>query len=295
MRSARNPILKMAMATPAQSVRFLASRPEQAAQGPLMGVEEFTKMLNEINQKDGLPTMGGDETEEERAARIAKLRAQSVAAPTTLDRVVKLELLEKETPEKVKEIWHAYHRAKYCLAGVIDRDGFFPIFDKISQLPTFAVPLLRKNGGIEFFFFQQTGNLWLFTPLALYKQQGTSAKPCFTVAFYKELSDPPHSLILMRSNLDPEFLDIMEGQFLINRVQASYLDPVLYKVVQDFHNSPDTFDWSRLLTDLPAGGATEPHVHGPNCNHGHDHEHDHGHVHGPGCNHDHGDGHGHKH
>ncbi len=43
---------------------------------------------------------------------------------------------------------------------------------------------------------------------------------------------------------------------------------------------------------------TEPHVHGPDCNHGHDHDHaahdhshahDHGggHVHGPWCNHGH--------
>lgn len=33
----------------------------------------------------------------------------------------------------------------------------------------------------------------------------------------------------------------------------------------------------------------QPHVHGPDCNHGHDHhhDHDHGHVHGPHCNHGH--------
>lgn len=244
-------------------------------------------MLNEINEKDGLPTTGEHESGEERAARIAKLRAQAVAAPADLNRVVKMELLQKETPEKVKEIWHAYHRARFCLAGVIERDAFFPIFDKISELPTFAVPLLRKNGGVEFFFFQQAGTTWLFTPLALYKQQGANAKPCFTVAFYKELSDPPHGLVLMRSNIDPEVLDLMEGQFLINRVQASYLDPALYKVVQDFHKQPETFDWSRLLVDLPVGGEAEPHVHGPGCNHDHDHDHghQHEHVHGLGCNH----------
>ncbi|MFJ4156033.1 SEC-C metal-binding domain-containing protein [Pseudomonas sp. NPDC089752] len=31
----------------------------------------------------------------------------------------------------------------------------------------------------------------------------------------------------------------------------------------------------------------QPHVHGPDCNHGDDHHHDHGHVHGPHCNHGH--------
>lgn len=267
-----------------------------------MGMAEFTTMLNEINKKDGLPTTGETESATDRAERISKLRAQTVNVPADLDRIVRLELLQKEEPEKVKEIWHAYHRAKYCLAGIIEPDGFFPIFSKIAEYPTFAVPLLRKNGGVEFFFFQQVNNTWLFTPLALYKQQGANAKPCFVVGFYKELSAPPHKLVLMRSHLDPEFLDLTEGQFLINRVQASYLDPALHKIVQDFHHQSNSFDWSRLLVDIPVGGnpVDAGHVHGPGCNHDHGHHghhHTHEHVHGPGCNHgheDHGNGSGSK-
>lgn len=252
-------------------------------------------MLKEINEKDGLPT-AGEETADERAARIAKLRAQTVGTPTVLDRVVKLELLQKETPEKVREIWHTYHKSRYCIAGVIERDQFYPIFTKISEMPSFAVPLMKKNGGVEFFYFQQVENMWLFTPLSQWKLHGASARPCFTVVFYTELAGD-HGLVLMRSNIDPEHLDIMESQFLINRVQAAYLDPVHYAIVTDFHKNPATFDWSRLLLDLPVGGeGSEPHVHGPNCNHDHDHDHDHHshnhaheqeHVHGPNCNHGH--------
>lgn len=46
----------------------------------------------------------------------------------------------------------------------------------------------------------------------------------------------------------------------------------------------------RKLTKLKKQGAFEPHIHGPNCNHGHHHHHDepeHEHVHGEHCNHDH--------
>jgi hypothetical protein len=270
------------------SVRSYAVRPEQTVDGPLMGVEEFSKLLNDINVKDGLAT-GEGETAEARAERIAKLRSMTVSVPPVLDRVVKLELLQKETPEKVKEIWQAYHKSKFCISGVIASDQFYPIFTKISELPTFAVPVLRKNGGVEFFFFQQLENMWLFTPLSAWKAQGVSAKPCFTVVFYTELASD-HGIVLMRSNIDPEILDVMEGQFLINRVQGSYLDPTQHQIVKDFHANPTTFDWSRLLIDLPVAGdaAETEHVHGPNCNHDHDHD-TAEHVHGPNCNH------GHKH
>jgi len=45
----------------------------------------------------------------------------------------------------------------------------------------------------------------------------------------------------------------------------------------------------RKLKKLKKAGAFDPHVHGPNCNHGHhhDHGHEHEHVHGPDCDHDH--------
>lgn len=268
---AQNPLFKL---KPICSVRFYNVRPENTVDGPLMGLDEFSKLIQDINKKDGIDS-SANETPEQKAERLSKLRALTVPAPSVLDRVVKLELLQKETTEKVKEIWQAYHKSKYCVSGIIPRDQFFPIFQKIEALPTFAVPLLRKDGGIEFFFFQQVGNMWLFTPLSAWQAHGASAKPCFSVAFYTELADD-HQIVLMRSNVDPEILDIMECQFLINRVQASYLDPVQYQIVKDFHENPTTFDWSRLLIDLPgAGGSAAPHVHGPNCSHDHDHDHDH--------------------
>jgi len=244
-----------------------------------MNLEEFSSLLKEINEKDGLST-GPTEESSDRAARIAKLRVQTVSTPPVLDRVVKLELLQKETPEKVREIWHSYHKSRFCIAGVIERNQFYPIFTKISEMPSFAVPLLKKMGGVEFFYFQQVENMWLFTPLSQWKLHGAAARPCLSVAFYTELAEQ-HGLVLMRSHIDPEFLDIMESQFLINRIQAAYLEPAHFAIVKDFHESPSTFDWSRLLLDLPVSGQSETHVHGPHCNH------DHEHVHGPDCNHDH--------
>ncbi len=43
----------------------------------------------------------------------------------------------------------------------------------------------------------------------------------------------------------------------------------------------------RKLKKMKKMGYFEPHVHGPDCNHGHDHdhEHEHAHVHGEHCNH----------
>lgn len=286
--------------TISQAVQRSFAKKPSLNDAPLMSLDEFSKLLSDINKKDGLEAKSEAE-EEQKRQQIEKLRKMTVSVPASLEKVVRLELFQQETPEKVKEIWHDYHRSRYCLAGVIDYPQFLTIHQKVAQYPTFAVPMLRRNGGVEFFFFQQVENYWLFTPLAQYKLHGTKATPVFSVVFYTELSDEK-GVVLMRSKIDPEFMDIMEAQFLVNRVQASYLDPTLHAVVVDFHSRPEDFDWSRLLIDIPVSGEAtaeqaQEHVHGPNCNH--DHDHDHGHVHGPNCNHGHGDHgghhHGHKH
>lgn len=252
-----------------------------------MDVEAFTDLLNEINAKDGLPTVGKEASEEEpkaRLSKIEKLRSLTVRTPPKLEHVVNMDMLVKEPAETVREIWKTFHKSRFCLSSVLDAAQYQAIMERIEPMPFYAIPLARTKGGVEFFVFQQQDNLWHFMPLEEYKAQ-TSAAPALTLAFYTELVDS-HGIVLMRSNIDPAVLDIMESQFLVNRIQAAYLEPVQYEMVKEFHESPKDFDWSRLLTDLFVGEAPPAeHVHGPGCNH--NHSHNHSHKHGPGCNHNH--------
>lgn len=53
----------------------------------------------------------------------------------TLDKFVKVELLEKETPEKIAEIWNAGHANKDCITAVIPSDIYDKLYKRSQEYP----------------------------------------------------------------------------------------------------------------------------------------------------------------
>lgn len=91
--------------------------------------------------------------------------------------------------------------------------------------------------------------MWLYTPLSEFQQKGVSAEPALTVAYYLELMNAK-KLVLMRGEINPACLDILESQFLLNNTQIFFLDDAKYDIVKKFHETPDTFDYNLLLEDV---------------------------------------------
>jgi hypothetical protein len=50
-----------------------------------------------------------------------------------LDRIVKVELLEKETPQKITSIWVNYHHKKPCISAVLQKEQYKKIKDKATK------------------------------------------------------------------------------------------------------------------------------------------------------------------
>ena len=48
---------------------------------------------------------------------------------TGLNKIVRLEILKQETPERIKSIWVNYHRNKDCIGAVIEKETF----DKLKK------------------------------------------------------------------------------------------------------------------------------------------------------------------
>lgn len=184
--------------------------------------------------------------------------AQIVAmAYTSL--VVKIELLANESKEDVENIWKEYHKAKYCVASSMSREQFLHVNTKTSVYPQFVVPLSRTDGAVEFFYWQQQNNIWMFTPLIEFQRHGEKAEAALTVAFYRELMNSK-DIVLMRGEINPACLDILESQFLLNQIQINYLDETRFEnVVRNFHEKPETFDFKVLLDDvtIPKKKVTE--------------------------------------
>lgn len=53
----------------------------------------------------------------------------------TLDKIVKLELLEKENQETITKIWTEYHADKDCITAVIPKETYDTIFKRSQQYP----------------------------------------------------------------------------------------------------------------------------------------------------------------
>ncbi len=53
----------------------------------------------------------------------------------TLDKLVKLELLENETPEKIAEIWNAGHANKDCITAAIPADIYDKLYKRSQKFP----------------------------------------------------------------------------------------------------------------------------------------------------------------
>jgi ATP synthase mitochondrial F1 complex assembly factor 1 len=127
--------------------------------------------------------------------------------------VLKLELLQNETPENVADIWKKYHKEKYTVASVTSAAVYERIHSKLREFPLFIIPCtflshsqysffknlltgfigwcfsaVPKEQGAEFFWMQVQDNMMLFTRLIEYKVRKEQAKPALIVAHYTELA-----------------------------------------------------------------------------------------------------------
>ncbi|KAI7902833.1 ATP11 protein-domain-containing protein [Cokeromyces recurvatus] len=170
------------------------------------------------------------------------------SAPT-LDKLVKLDLLEKETPENIEKIWNAGHANKDCITAVIPSDVYDKLYKRSQQYPMFVLPMPREEG-VEFFFLQFNFHQCNFTSLLEYKTKGTEARPFLTLTHFPELQKSK-GIVLMKGeiNKDPRMLDTANAQFLAFALQQFYVTggEEKLKLVEKFHKQPAEFDFQDLI------------------------------------------------
>ncbi|KAI8987692.1 ATP11 protein-domain-containing protein [Mycotypha africana] len=170
------------------------------------------------------------------------------SAPT-LDKLVKLDLLEKETPENIAKIWNAGHANQDCITAVIPSETYDTLYKRGQEYPMFVVPMPREQG-VEFFFLQFNYNQCNFTSLLEYKTKGTEARPFLTLTHFPELQQSK-GIVLMKGeiNKDPKMLDTANAQFLAFALQHFYVTggDEKFKLVEKFHKSPGDFDFNELI------------------------------------------------
>lgn len=60
----------------------------------------------------------------------------------TLNEILKLELIENETPENIGKIWNLYHSTRNCLSACLDTTFYDRLFAQSKQVPMVSYMML---------------------------------------------------------------------------------------------------------------------------------------------------------
>jgi hypothetical protein len=71
----------------------------------------------------------------------------SIAGPRELDSIIKVNLLEKEYPERIAEIWNSNHLMKMdMMSDVISTETYSLLSNRLKKYPMFVIPIHKKFG-----------------------------------------------------------------------------------------------------------------------------------------------------
>lgn len=119
----------------------------------------------------------------------------SSLSPKTLDAVVKLDLLTKETPENIKIIWEEHHMTKQtCSAATISKHACATVLKNAKESPLFIFPVFKETDSSFVMLLSQLHERnFLFTYLEDFKLNPSTASPWMSLALFDDL--PQLSLV----------------------------------------------------------------------------------------------------
>jgi len=172
-------------------------------------------------------------------------------SPIPLNRIVRMNLLEKESPENIKSIWVNYFRQKdSVVGGVLSSETFSKLKERATRCPIFVFPIPREQGYFSMLSqMQAEANICAFTSLEVYKKDGDNSRSFLTMVYYTDLL---HSkdLVLMRGTFDSTLLKSSEAQFLVNVWQWFLLEDRKFKLMEEFNRRPENFNFERVVQEI---------------------------------------------
>ena len=172
----------------------------------------------------------------------------SIPVPRSLDQIVKLALLEREAPARVREIWREYHDHRLdAVAAVWTREEMAGIAERKRRCPRFVYPVLKGDGKYFSLVAEWQDRFCLFSYLEDYKRSPAAAEPWLSVALYDDLL-PRKQLVLLRGDFSGH-LTKRDAAHVLNLMRWFYFrEP---KWVEAFNRDPRAFDWAAMVAACP--------------------------------------------
>lgn len=164
----------------------------------------------------------------------------SAFGPRSLKEICKLELFEREDPEKCGQIWTEFHATKKDAVGlVVDSPTCLKIFKRAKQCPNFILPVFKGSDNSHLILLSQfQRNAFLFTTLEEFKSNPGNSSLCLSVALFDDMVETK-GLGMLRADFLPA-LTKKEATVLSSMLVESYSSDGWVDV---FNLSPKTFDY----------------------------------------------------
>src|SRR5438445_608788 len=115
------------------------------------------------------------------------MRRFSGFAPN-LDSLVRLDMLQEESPKSIKKAWSRFHQKLDCISSVLDGSSYDKLLLRTKESPMFVFPIpTRSENSFRSILFQARGNVHLYTDLEAYKKAGEKAPIALCCTFFNEL------------------------------------------------------------------------------------------------------------
>jgi len=181
-----------------------------------------------------------------------KARAAAASSTTTksLDKIMKVELLQDKSAEEITQIWTKYFSDQDKICAVIPTETYKLMYERFQEYNTFLFPVPRKEG-YEFVMVQFQGDEAHFTTLINFQAHKENAPECLSIVHYTELSESK-GIVLMVGEYDKDTLSISEAKCLADQVEIYYSRPSeeRQEVMRRFKYESAFFKHTELIDQL---------------------------------------------
>jgi len=181
-----------------------------------------------------------------------KARAAAASSTTTksLDKIMKVELLQDKSAEEITQIWTKYFSDQDKICAVIPTETYKLMYERFQEYNTFLFPVPRKEG-YEFVMVQFQGDEAHFTTLINFQAHKENAPECLSIVHYTELSESK-GIVLMVGEYDKDTLGEGEANLLAVQTLQYYGGKGAKKLnhLDRFTYAIDDFNHLDLIAEL---------------------------------------------
>ena len=176
----------------------------------------------------------------------------SFPAPRQLEQIIKYALLEREQPERIREIWNAFHDPRLdCVATAWSRAEYEGIQERKRRCPRFVYPVLKGDGKFFTLVAEWQDRFCIFTFLDDYRRNPSAAEPYMSIALYDDFL-ARKDLVLVRGDFTGH-LTKADAVHVLNLMRYFYFTEP--KQVELFNKEPGSFDFNSFLREVPKPSA----------------------------------------